>query len=174
MTYYQAHRTGLEIESAVDAVGVMLLVLFAATLHSQLKSAPSLMAFGAACILASCTLNEVAAFQSMAYRPTSDPALAALFSDFQGFAFEVTTFPGLAFLASIGVAIVVSRSVPRWVGLAAFLAAAAQAVAWISLFAPPGPLAAGGVPDIVSFVALLAWLTAGSGALIFRRPAKPG
>ena len=87
VTYYQAHRTGLEIESAVDAVGVMLLALFAATLHSQLKSAPSLMAFGAACILASCTLIEVAAFQSMAYRPTSDPALAALFSDFQGFAF---------------------------------------------------------------------------------------
>jgi hypothetical protein len=38
------------------------------------------------------------------------------------------------------------------------LAAALQAVAWISFFAPSGILAAGALPDIVAFAGLLAWL----------------
>jgi hypothetical protein len=35
-------------------------------------------------------------------------------------------------------------------------------IAWISFFAPPGILAAGALPDIVAFTALLAWLIASS------------
>jgi hypothetical protein len=49
---------------------------------------------------------------------------------------------------------------PRWLGLAAAVAGALQVVAWISFFAPSGILAAGALPDIVAFAALLAWLAA--------------
>ena len=171
--YYEAHHVGLEIESLLDATGVMLLVLFAASLHARLKTTASMTAFGAACILAACTLVQVAAFEALAYRPNPDPVRATLLNDFQTFAFEVTTFPALVFLAASAVAILNSRALSRWLGWGAAAAAALQAVAWISFFAPPGPLAAGAGPDIVSFVALLAWLVAGSITLMVKRPPGP-
>jgi len=62
---------------------------------------------------------------------------------------------------------------PRWLGLAALAGALLQAVAWISFFAPTGPLAAGGLPNVVSFSALLAWLTASSLVMLVRRISPP-
>ena len=47
-------------------------------------------------------------------------------------------------------------------------AAALQGMAWISFFAPSGILAAGGLPDIVSFAALLLWLVACSVVMLAR------
>jgi hypothetical protein len=52
------------------------------------------------------------------------------------------------------------------VGFLAAVAAALQVVAWISFFAPSGILAAGGLPDIVSFAALLVWLVVCSVAML--------
>ena len=42
---------------------------------------------------------------------------------------------------------------------------------WVSFFAPSGVLAAGGLPDVVSFAGLLAWLLACSGVMLVRRGA---
>ena len=123
---------------------------------------PSLTALAAAAIIAACTLVQVAAFQSLAYRPNPDPVRAAPLNDFQTFAFQVTTFPTLLFLGSAGVAILQSAALPRWLGVAALVGACLQVIAWISFFAPPGVLAAGALPDIVAFTALLAWLIASS------------
>jgi len=160
--YFARHHIGLETESIADCIGVMLLVIFAATIHARIRTTPSLTALAAAAIIAACTLIQVAAFQSLAYRTNPDPVRAALLNDFQAFAFQVTTFPILVFLGSAGVAILESAALPRWLGVAALVGACLQMIAWISFFAPPGILAAGAIPDIVAFTALLAWLIASS------------
>jgi hypothetical protein len=171
-TYYAGHGVGLEIESMADGIGVMLLVTFAATFHARIRSIPSLTAFVAAAILAACTLVQVAAFHALAFRPNPDPARAALLNDLQSFAFQVSTFPTLLLLGAAAAAILASRALPRWLGQAAAVAAALQAVAWISFFAPPGILAAGALPDIISFAALLAWLVTCS-VVMLARPTHP-
>jgi hypothetical protein len=168
-TYFTRHHIGLQTESIADCVGVMLLVVFAATIHARIRTNPSLTALSAAAIIAACTLVQVAAFQALAYRPNPDPVRAGLLNDFQTFAFQVTTFPTLLFLGSAGVAILQSAALPRWLGVAALVGACLQVVAWISFFAPPGILAAGALPDIVAFTALLAWLIASSLAMLRTR-----
>jgi Domain of unknown function (DUF4386) len=167
--YFARHHIGLEIESVADCVGVTLLVIFAATLHAHIRTVPSMTAFAAAAIIAACTLVQVAAFEALAYRPDPDPVRAALLNDLQSFTFQVVTFPTMLFLGSAGTAILVSQALPRWVGLAAVIAGCLQAVAWISFFAPPGILAAGGIPDVVAFTALLAWLLGCSLAMLRKR-----
>jgi hypothetical protein len=173
VTYYASHRVGLEIESIADGLGIILLVIFAATFHARIRSGLSMTAFGAAAIVAATTLVQVAAFHALAYRPNPDPVRATLLNDFQSFTFQVTTFPSLLFLGAAGAAILASGELPRWLGLAAIVAAGLQAISWISFFAPPGILAAGAVPDIVSFGALLGWLVACSVAMLvqYRHPA---
>jgi hypothetical protein len=166
--YYARHHVGLEIESVADGIGVMLLLIFAAAFHARIRSMASLTSFGAAAIVAATTLVQVAAFQALAFRPNPDPARAALLNDLQSFVFQVTTFPTLLFLAAAGAAILTSGALPRWLGLAAALAAALQAIAWISFFAPSGILAAGALPDIVSFAGLLAWLVSCSVVMLRR------
>jgi hypothetical protein len=156
--YFARHHVGLETESIADCIGVTLLVVFAATFHARLSITSSLTALVAAAIIAACTLVQVAAFQALTYRPNPEPVRAALLNDLQSFAFQVTIFPTLLFLGSAGTAILVSRALPRWLGLAAVAGACLQVVAWVSFFAPPGLLAAGAVPDVVAFGALLAWL----------------
>lgn len=160
VTYYARHHTGLEIESLADCFGALFLIIFAATFHARLRTIPSLTAFGAAVIVAACMLGEVAAFQSLAFRPSPDPIRAALLNDLQAFSFQVMTFPMLLFLGAAGTAILYSGALPIWLGIAGVAAAALQVVAWISFFAPSGILAAGALPDIVAFAAMLAWLVA--------------
>ena len=167
--YYGSHHTGLELESVVDGVGATLLVIFAAVFHTRIRSMPSLTALAGAAILAACIFVEVAAFQALAFRPNPDPIRAALPNDLQSFTFQVGTFPTLLFLGAAAAAIFTSSSLPRWVGLAAAVATALQAVAWISFFAPSGILAAGAYPDILAFAALLGWLVASSIAMSARR-----
>jgi hypothetical protein len=157
-TYYARHHVGLEVESLADGIGAMLLVTFAATFYARIRNIPSLTSFVGAAILAACMLVQVAAFEALAFRPNPDPARAALLNDLQSFAFQVSTFPTLLLLAAAATAIFSSRALPRWLGQAAAAAAVLQAGAWISFFAAPGILAAGALPDIVSFAALLAWL----------------
>ena len=48
VAYYASHRVGLEIESVADGVGIILLVIFAATFHARIPSGSSLTAFVAA------------------------------------------------------------------------------------------------------------------------------
>ena len=168
-TYYANHHAGLELESLDDGMGAMLLVLFASTFHARIRTMASLTAFAAASIVAACVLVQVAAFHSLAFRPDPDPARAALLNDLQSFTFQVATFPMLLFLGAAAAAIVSSRSLPRWLGLAASVGAALQAVAWVSFFAPAGILAAGAYPDILSFAALLGWLVACSVEMLARR-----
>ena len=166
--YYARHHAGLEIESVADGIGVTLLVIFAAVFHARIRTTPSMTAFVGAAIIAASTLVEVAAFQALAFRPNPDLARAALLNDLQSFVFQVTTFPTLLFLGAAGAAILTSSALPRWLGLAATLAAGLQVVAWISFFAPSGILAAGALPDIVAFVALLAWLVTCSLVMLVR------
>ncbi len=166
--YYARHHAGLEIESVADGIGVTLLVIFAAVFHARIRTTPSMTAFVGAAIIAASTLVEVAAFQALAFRPNPDLARAALLNDLQSFVFQVTTFPTLLFLGAAGAAILTSSALPRWLGLAAAVAAGLQVVAWISFFVPSGILAAGALPDIVSFVALLAWLVTCSLAMLVR------
>jgi hypothetical protein len=167
--YFARHHIGLEIESVADCVGVTLLVIFAATLHAHIRTVPSMTAFAAAAIIAACTLVQVAAFEALAYRPDPEPVRAALLNDLQSLTFQVVTFPTMLFLGSAGTAILESKALPHWVGLAAVIAGCLQAVAWISFFAPPGILAAGGIPDVVAFTALLAWLLGCSLAMLRKR-----
>jgi hypothetical protein len=166
--YYARHHTGLEIESVADGLGVMLLVIFAATFHARLRTIPSLTAFGAAAIVAACTLVQVAVFHTLAFRTSRDPTRAVVLNDLQTFTFQVTTFPTLLFLGAAGAAILLSGSLPRLLALVAFAAAALQVVAWVSFFAPYGILAAGALPDIAAFAALLAWLVACSVVMLVR------
>lgn len=168
--YYTAHRSGLEIESVANGVGAILLVIFAATFHARVRSMPSLTAFGAAAILAACMLVEVAAFHALAFRPNPEPARAALLNDLQSFTFQVTTFPSLLFLGAAGIAILGSGILPRWLGMAAAIAAGLQVISWISFFAPSGVLAAGAIPDILAFSALLAWTVLCSITMLTTRP----
>jgi hypothetical protein len=168
VTYFTVHHIGLEIESVSLSVGMILLIVFAATLHARIGEVASLTALAAAVAIASCTLVEVAAFQALVYRPDPDPARATLLNDLQDFGFQVTTFPALLFLAASSYAILSSRVVPRLLGWAAALAAALQVVAWVSFFATTGPLAAGGIPSIIAFAALLTWTVACSIAMVGR------
>jgi Domain of unknown function (DUF4386) len=158
ITYYAGHHTGLELESLADGIGATLLVVFATSFHSRIRTMTSLTAIAAAAIVAACVFVQVAAFQALAFRPNPDPTRAALLNDLQSFTFQVATFPTLLFLGAAAAAILASRSLPRWTGLAAIVAAVLQALSWISFFAPSGNLAAGGLPDVVSFAAFLAWL----------------
>jgi hypothetical protein len=66
------------------------------------------------------------------------------------------------------VRIIATRRLPRVLGQAAAIAAALQVVAWISFFAPSGQLAAGGIPSIIAFAALLAWTVACSLTMVAR------
>ena len=156
--YYARHQTGLELESVADGIGAVLLVVFAAVFHSRIRTMPSLTALVGAAILAACVLVQVAAFHALAFRPNPDPTRAALLNDLQSFTFQVATFPTILFLGAAAAAFFGTRTLPNWVGVLAATAAALQVVAWISFFAPSGILAAGGLLDIVSFGALLAWL----------------
>jgi hypothetical protein len=158
VAYYARHRAGLEIESVADGVGITLLVIFAATFHARIRTAPSTAAYVGAAMVAACTLVQVAAFHALAFRPNPEPLRAALLNDLQSFTFQVTTFPILLFLGAAGVAIRASGELPRWLGLAAVVAAVLQVVSWVSFFAPPGVLAAGGLLDIAAFGSMLAWL----------------
>ena len=169
VAYFTVHHAGLEIEGVSLSVGMMLLILFAATLHARIGRVASLTGLAAAVAIAACTLVEVAAFQTLVYRAGPDPARATLLNDFQDFGFQVTTFPALLLLAASCYAILSSGALPRILGWAAALAAALQTVAWVSFFAPTGPLAAGGTPSIIAFVALLTW-TIGCSITMVARP----
>jgi hypothetical protein len=169
-SYYAGHHTGLELESVADCIGATLLVVFAATFHSRIRTMTSLTAFAAAAIVAACVDVQVAAFQALAFRPGADAARAALLNDLQTFTFQVATFPTLLLLGAAAAAILTSRSLPSWAGWTAVAAAVLQAASWISFFAPSGNLAAGGLPDVVSFAALLAWLVACSLVMLARGP----
>jgi hypothetical protein len=168
VTYFTVHHGGLEIESVNLSVGMILLILFAATLHARIGVVASLTALAATVAIAASTLVEVAAFQALVYRPDPDPARATLLNDLQDFGFQVTTFPALMFLAASCYAILSSDALPRVLGWAAALAATLQTVAWVSFFAPTGLLAAGGIPSIIAFVALLAWTVACSITMVAR------
>lgn len=168
VAYFTSHHVGLEIESVNLSIGMILLIVFAATIHGRLGDIGSLTAFGAVLVISACTLVEVAAFQALVYRPNPDVARAILLNDLQDFGFQVTTFPALLFLAASSYAILTTRGLPRILGQAAATAAALQIVAWISFFAPTGPLAAGGIPSIIAFAALLAWTVACSLTMVAR------
>jgi hypothetical protein len=158
LAYFASHHLGLEIESLNLCIGMILLMVFAATLHDRLGNTASLTALAAIAVLAACTLVEVAVFQSLVYRPNPDAARATLLNDLQDFAFQVTTFPALLFLASSAYAILTTRVLPRSAGQAAAVAAALQVVAWVAFFTPSGRYAAGGVPSEIAFAALVAWV----------------
>lgn len=172
--YYERHQGGLEIESVADGIGVTLLVVFAAAFHARVRTTPSLTALVAAGIVAATILTQIAAFHALAFRPNPEPARAALLNDLQSFTFQVATFPTLLFLGAAGAAILMSGALPRWLGVAAVVGAGLQVFAWISFFAPSGILTAGALPDVISFIALLAWLAACSIAMLVanRHPAR--
>jgi hypothetical protein len=170
VTYFTVHHVGLEIESVNLSIGMVLLMVFAATLHARLRSLGSLTALAAVAVIAACTLVEVAAFQALVYRPNPDEARAILLNDFQDFGFQVTTFPALLFLAATSYAIQTTRSLPRFLSLTAAVAAGLQVVAWVSFFAATGPLAAGGIPSIIAFGALLGWTAMCSVTMVVRAP----
>jgi hypothetical protein len=173
LAYFASYHVALEIESVNLCVGMVLLIVFAAVLHDWLGNTASLTALAAIAVVAACTLVEVAVFQSLVYRPHPDAARATLFNDLQNFAFQVTSFPALLFLASSAYAILTSRRLPRWTGQAAAVAAALQVVAWTAFFTPSGRFAAGGIPSEVAFAALVAWVLGCSGTMLVlgRRPA---
>jgi hypothetical protein len=168
LAYFTSHHVGLEIESVNLCVGMILLMVFAATLHSWLGGTASLTAFGAVAAMAACALVEVAAFQSLVYRPNPDASRATLLNDLQDFAFQVTTFPALLFLASSAYAILTTRRLPRVLGQAAAVAAVLQVVAWVAFFTPSGPWAAGGIPSEIAFGALVAWVLGSSVTMVVR------
>src|SRR5258708_9751955 len=155
--YYAGHHTGLELESLADGIGATLLVVFAATFHSRIRTMPSLTALAAAGVVGACVFVQVAAFQALAFRPNPDPTRAALLNDLQSFTCQVATFPTLLFLGAAAAAILAARSLPRWTGLGAIAPPVLHAPPWISFFPPSGNLAAGGLPNVLSFAALLAW-----------------
>ena len=158
LAYFRSYHTGLEVESLNLCVGMILLLVFAATLHDWLGVTASLTALTAVAVLAACTLIEVAVFQSLVYRPNPDAARVTLLNDLQDFAFQVTTFPALLFLASSAYAILTTRLLPRSAGQAALVAAGLQVVAWVAFFTPSGRFAAGGIPSEIAFAALVAWV----------------
>lgn len=166
LAYFASYHVGLEIESVNLCVGMVLLMVFAATLHAWLGGTASLTGFVAIAVMAACTLVEVAAFQSLVYRPNPDAARATLLNDLQDFAFQVTTFPALLFLASSAYAILTTRVLPRAAGQAAAVAAALQVVAWVAFFTPTGKFAAGGIPSEIAFAALVAWVLGCSGTML--------
>jgi hypothetical protein len=168
VAYFTSHHVGLEIESVNLCVGMILLIVFAATLHARLGDVASLTGLAAVVVIAACTLAEVAAFQALAYRPNPDTVRATLLNDLQDFAFQVTTFPALLFLGASSFAILMTGALPRILGQAGAIAAGLQVVAWVSFFAPSGPLAAGGVPSIIAFAALLLWTAACSVTMVAR------
>jgi hypothetical protein len=157
LAYFTARHVALEIGSVCLSVGAVLLVVFSATLYARLGGIASLTAFMAVVVLAACLLVEVAAFQTLVYRPSPDAVTATLLNDFQNFGFLVTTFPSLLYMAASSYAILSTGELPRLLGYAASVAALLQVVAWVSFFAPTGPLAAGGVPSLVAFTAWLGW-----------------
>lgn len=88
LAYFTAHHVGLEIENVILSVGMILLMVFAATLHARLGTIASLTAFAAVAVIAACTLVEVAVFQALAYRPNPDAARATLLNDLQDLRFR--------------------------------------------------------------------------------------
>ncbi|HEY8815577.1 MAG TPA: hypothetical protein VIP57_10815 [Candidatus Dormibacteraeota bacterium] len=166
LAYFASHHVGLEIESLDLCLGMVLLLVFAATLHDWIGTTASLTALAAVAVMAACTLVEVAVFQSLVYRPNPDASRATLLNDLQDFAFQVTTFPALLFLASSAYAILTTRRLPRSAGQAAAVAAALQVVAWVAFFAPSGQFAAGGLPSEIAFAALVAWVLGCSAAML--------
>jgi hypothetical protein len=173
VAYFTLHHVGLEIESVNLSVGMLLLLVFAATLHARLGDTASLTGLAAVVVIAACTLVEVAVFETLVYRPNPDGARATLLNDLQDFGFLVTTFPALLYLAASSYAIITTRTLPRILGLTAAAAAALQVVAWVSFFAPTGPFAAGGRPSIVAFGALLACTVACSVTMVARPRGQP-
>ena len=166
LAYFTARHVALEIGSLCLSVGAVLIMVFSATLYARLGGIASLTAFMAVVGLAACLLVEVAAFQTLVYRPSPDAVTATLLNDFQNFGFVVTTFPSLLYLAASSYAILSTGGLPKLLGYAAALAALLQVVAWVSFFAPTGPLAAGAVPSLVAFTAWLGWSVACSVTMV--------
>ena len=65
VAYFTSHHLSLEIESVNLSVGMIFLLIFAASLHTLIGSTVSLTAFVAATVMAAYTLIEVAAFEAL-------------------------------------------------------------------------------------------------------------
>jgi hypothetical protein len=83
----------------------------------------------------------------LAFRPDTTPAVARALYDANGLLIAFASFPAAAFLASASVVIIRSGVLPRWLGWAGLLVAAAELVGAASFgragaFRPQGDLVA--------------------------------
>jgi hypothetical protein len=98
--YYANHHTGLELESVEDGIGATLLVLFASTFHSRIRTMPSLTVFVAAAIVAGLRAGAGGGFPRAGLPPKPATGGGGTSQHLRSFTFQVATFPTLLFLGA--------------------------------------------------------------------------
>ena len=162
--YYAAYRDGLGLEALLYWVGAILLLVFAARLLQRLGIYPlTLLGFGAAVTGVGLMLAEDVTFQALFY-DRGEPGQEVSLSDLQNLFVSFSFLPYAVFLASMGWALRSSGS-PR-LGVCGLVAAALQLPSLYTVLAAPGPLAAGGVLNVIAFAGLLGWLLLTSISLV--------
>ncbi len=164
----QHATTGSYAGGLLELLGILAMIVFAATLWSVLRRAEAgdgvlaATAFGAGLVSATLKLASFPAAFAAVWRSRQgfDPQLATALVDMNNVAFVLTWTVDAVMLGAAAIVILKSRALPRWLGWLGAVAAA------ISLLSAPVASRVPPVGILLTFV----WIVSVS-VVLFRRPA---
>lgn len=164
--WYGEERTRIQLSAALFAAATPFLIWFLATVGRE--AAP--VAFGCGLVFVALFLVDVTTLAVGSLRPenmAANPELAIALRDLEWLLMGTAAFPAAAMLLAFAAA----AALPRWLRVAAAVAAPLYLLRAGTLFTAEGPFAADGWLGLyVPVAALLAWLLAAA-AVLSRRPA---
>jgi len=179
IAYYTDHRAALLFSGWLAALAIVPSFVFLArivALVRELEDDPAWLWLVAlvgligtvASVIALTVLAAVLAYSAA----SAGTGVARVLSDLLGITFAVYFFPVSVFFVAVGRVVTMSRGLPRWLGVSAYLVAAAGVPATLGMFAGWSPLAPGGVYTLAAFSLQVLWWFAASLVLLLR-PAAP-
>ncbi len=161
-----AHRSRLLASYLILAVGLAVLIVFAAGLYRVIRRAEGKDGWLAIAALASAVGGAAifgagtALFMVVAYRPATDPAVARAFWDAGWLAYNSAGFGFVAWIALVVVATLRHRALPRWT---AWIAVPVALISFVGPFAVQtgsGPFSPQGWFASVVALTFAVWLIA--------------
>ena len=164
--YATAHRDRLLASYLLFAVGVPLLMIFAAGLYRHIRGAERATGWLAIAALATVIAGAgtfgagTALFMTIAYRPATDPAVARAFWDAGWLAYNSAGFGFGAWIAIVAAAAFRYGVLPRWTAWIGLPIAVISLVGPLAVKAGAGPFSPQGWFAIVVGVIFAVWLLA--------------
>lgn len=172
--YFTDNRTSALLATYLLGFGATALLFYLGALRQLLGQDEELHGLADVAFAAGVTVVAVVVVASgmlavLAFRPDTTPAVARALYDANGLLIAFASFPAAAFLSSASVVVIRSGVLPRWLGWAGLVVAAAELVGAASFgqagaFRPQGDL----VAAQAGANGLLLWLLATSVVLLRR------